>query len=168
MFDLNFEEDEEGYLEACFEEIKKFRDTEAVHDDSYERSDGWLNIHISCYETEYAAQYKNALEYFFTHQKEVLDALCKGFLEEYPKLMELYGETAFDDTFFPELNDINDVKKHLAIHTLHIHEKGDDIYGTIGFECECPWDPEHGAGIVMHKDTFVIFGGADRAFSGLE
>lgn len=168
MFDLNFEEDDEVYLDKYFKRIKGFRSKKSFSDGSYERSDGWLSIYISCYDPEHEESYKNALEYFVTHQKEVLDALCNGLLKKYPELMEMYGETGFSDDNFPELKNIEDVKKHLTIHTLHIHEKDDDTFAKIGFECECPWDPEHGTGIVMYKDTFINFGSADTAISGWE
>lgn len=56
---------------------------------------------------------------------------------------------------FPRLNNINDVKKIISIHSIDVLEEEKDNFGYLGFECGCPWDVEHGLRITVHKDRVV-------------
>ncbi|MBQ4822109.1 hypothetical protein [Aquimarina sp. MMG016] len=168
MIELNFKKGEEWYLEERFEKIKEFRETGTYSMAKTVDSDGIIGIHIEEYDFEKPQEFqKKALEYFNNNQTDVLNALCLGIIEYYPKLMKVYDITEFDEEFgFPKIQNIDDVKKVIGIGNIHILDDKKDELSYVGFECGCPWDEEHGLGIIMHKERVIDVGAADIAFSG--
>lgn len=168
MIELNFEEGEEWYLEKEFENVKEFRETGLYSMAKSNDSNGYVGIYVQEYDFDQPQDFqKNALNYFNNNQEKVLIAICNGIIEYYPKLMEMYSVEEFDEEYgFPELKDINDVKKIIGIGNIHILDDQKDDYSYLGFECGCPWDEEHGLGIIIHKERVIDVSSADIALSG--
>lgn len=167
MIELDFEKGEEWYLEEQFDKVKEFRETGMYSITKAADSDGYLGVYIQDYEFDEPQEFqKQALEYFNNNQSKVLNALCLGLINHYPRLMEMYNINELDEEFgFPELRTIDDVKKIIGLDNLHILSDKKDDLSYVGFECGCPWDIEHGLGIIMHRDRVIDVGGADIAFS---
>lgn len=168
MIELNFNEEDEWYLEEEFEKIKKFRETGIYSTANSKDSNGYIGIYVKEYNFEEPQDFqKNALNFFYDNQDKVLDALCTGIIQHYPKLMDKYNVKNFDTELgFPELKSINEVKKIIGIGNIHILHYKKNNYSYIGFECGCPWDEEHGLGVIMYKDRVIDVGSADISLSG--
>lgn len=109
---------------------------------------------------------ENAFNYFVKNTDLIFDSICNGIIEYYPKLMKQYKVTDYNAQFgFPELKSISDVKNLISIDAVHIIGQGKNNYGYIGVQGSCSWNPEHGFGVIMHKDRVVAIGDADTAFS---
>lgn len=109
---------------------------------------------------------ENAFDYFIENSEAVFDSLCEGILAGYSKIMEEHGVTEYSEYYgFPELKSASDVKTIISIGAVHILGEEKDGFGYIGIQGECPWDPEHGYGVVMHQQRVLGIGDADTAFS---
>ncbi|XRE44881.1 hypothetical protein ACIVBQ_003085 [Tenacibaculum discolor] len=168
MIELNFEKGEEWYLEEEFQKIKEFRETGLYSSAKPNDSDGYVGIYVQEYDFDEPQGFqKNAINYFYENQEKVLNSICNGIIEHYPKLMEIYSVEEYDDEYgFPELKSIEDVKRIIGIGNIHILDDQKDDYSYLGFECGCPWDEEHGLGIIIHKERVIDVGSADISFSG--
>ena len=168
MIGLIFEKGEEWYFEQLFEEIKEFRETGIYSITKPEQSDGYVGIYVQEYDFEEPQEFQiNAINYFYYNQQKVLNKLCDSVIKHYSKLMEMYDVTDYDaELGFPELKSINEVKKIIGIGNIHVFYNQKDNLSYLGFECGCPWDEEHGLGIIMHTDRVIDVGTADICFSG--
>jgi len=166
MIKLNFKKGEEWYLEEEFEEIKEFRNTDFSTFLEEGQSDGCVGISVSEYLEEPQDFQQEALNYFDNNQKKVLNALCQGVIDYYPKLMEIYDYMESTEDYFPKISTPADVKKIIGISHIEILDDEKDGIGYIGFGCACPWDEEHGLGVIMHKDRVIDVGQYSYALSG--
>ena len=66
---------------------------------------------------------------------------------------------------FPEISDLEQLKSHLGLHTVCVHQFADRKNPYIGFEFGCDWEEEHGLGVLMHGTRCVEIGQADSAFT---
>ena len=168
MIELSFEKGEEWYLEEEFKKIKEFRETGLYSSATPIDSNGYIGIYVQEYDFDKPQGFqKNAINYFYENQEKLLNSFCNGIIEHYPKLMEIYSIEEYDEEYgFPELKSIEDVKKIIGIGNIHILDDQKDDYSYLGFECGCPWDEEHGLGVIMHKERVIDVGAADISFSG--
>ena len=159
---------DDWYIERDFDEIKNFRATGAYTTLNDNMSDGIIGVYIDNIEAAVPnASQIDALYYFFDHQKEVLDSLCQGILKKYPAVMDMYDQEGYDnERGFPQLSTVEEVKGTIGIGNLHIHEDVKDGLSYYGFECGCPWDEEHGLGVLMHGTRVIDIGQASDAFTG--
>ncbi|MFA7650119.1 MAG: hypothetical protein WCY06_07305 [Flavobacteriaceae bacterium] len=99
---------------------------------------------------------ENTFDYFIENHEKVLNALCNGVIEHYPKMMKMYKVEEFNTEFgFPELKSIDDVKNIISIGAINVLEEEKDNFSYLGFSCKCSWDEEHGLRITMHKDRVI-------------
>lgn len=160
-FDFKKEE-EEWYFEEVFEEIRGFKDSNYL-EVTLKKRGGPLNKNF-----DFPQNFQqNALSYFIDNHKIVLDNLCDGILNFfYSEKGKIYTEHfRFDKekeniTVF---NSIKDVKNYISIGALYIHGDEKNGYSYLGFICDCPWDGEHGLGVIMHKETVMNIGDSDIA-----
>ncbi len=164
----SFSPDEDWYVEEAFEAAKRFRGTGMYVIAKEGESDGIIGITVKKYTFDKPQIFQqNALTYFEEHQASILDALCLGVIAEYPNILSVYDITEPDGSpEFPHLTSIEEVQRAIGIGNLHIlhHSKDDAAY--VGLECGCPWDEEHGLGVLMHKERVIQVGSADISFSG--
>lgn len=166
--DFSQMENNNWYIERCFEEIKKFQATGSYMTASQGKSKGYIGIHFDRVEgkTPSTAQI-NALYYFFDHQKEVLDALCNYLLKDYPRIIALYDYHEEDAVLaFPKMEHPEDIQNTIGIGSLIIYEDEKNNLSYYGFECGCPWDEEHGLGVIMHANRVIDIGDGADALSG--
>lgn len=162
-FDFKKEETE-WYFEEFIEEIKSFN------------KNGYLEIRLGMWGGPMNKSFEspqnfqqNALDYFIENHEMVLDNLSNGVLNFfYSEKGKVYTENfRFDKTKENKdvFNSINDVKKHISFGTLYIHGDEKDGYSYLGFYCHCPWDLEHGLGVIMHKEIVQNVGDSDIAMN---
>lgn len=165
---MNFTKDnDEWYFEEYFSPITEF----CV---SYSNLIGYVNVWVKQYdydnETYLEKPHKyqeNAFNYFVENTELILNALCKGIIEYYPKMLQEYNLEDIPEFKNLSLNTIADVKKTISINTLNIIGQSKDDIGYLGFSGSCPWNPEHGFGVLMHKDRIIKIDDADIADSNL-
>ncbi|MFI6515723.1 DUF6985 domain-containing protein [Spirillospora sp. NPDC050679] len=52
----------------------------------------------------------------------------------------------------------------LDLHAISVHQVSRDGRPYVGLEFDCPWDDEHGVGVLMNGPRTVRIGGADTAY----
>lgn len=168
MIALDFNKGEEWYTELHFKEIEGFRDTGSYTALKSGKSNGIIGISVQSSDFESPQEFQNnAINYFNENQKIVLNALCQGLLDFYPSIMEMYNIEEYDEEYgFPKLTAINDVKEIIGIGIIHVRDDQKAGFAYLGFECGCPWDEEHGLGIIMYKDKVIEIETADISFCG--
>jgi hypothetical protein len=57
----------------------------------------------------------------------------------------------------------NDLKCHIGLYSINIHQLVAHDFPYIGFEFGCNWEEEHGLGVMMHGTRLVDIGFADTA-----
>lgn len=57
----------------------------------------------------------------------------------------------------------NSLTDGVHVSTLYVHPVSRDGIPYVGIELSCPWDEEHGLGVLMHGPRVVDLGGADTA-----
>lgn len=117
--------------------------------------------------------------YLLAHERKVTKAVLARILREYPKLRAAYhkdydidpdaDDDRADDLFdalktLPEIKRSADLRKVMGISTVHVLDVAKAGVAYVGFEFGCDWDDEHGAGMMLHKQRIVKFGGADVSF----
>ncbi|WP_432670539.1 DUF6985 domain-containing protein [Flavobacterium sp. SM2513] len=167
--ELNFTKDnDEWYFEEYFSPITEFCE-------SYSNLSGYVSVWVKQHdydnETYLEKPHKyqeNAFNYFVENTELVLNALCNGIIEYYPKMLQEYNLEDIPELKNLSLSTISDVKKTISIDVINIIGQSKDDFGYLGFSGRCPWDPEHGFGVVMHKDRVVKIEDADIADSNLD
>jgi hypothetical protein len=64
----------------------------------------------------------------------------------------------------PVVNDSNDMRRLVGLHSVHVLKVERDGSAYVGFEFGCEWDEEHGAGVMTHLGKVVQTGQADVSF----
>jgi hypothetical protein len=112
---------------------------------------------------------KLLIEWVVVNQNAIHDAMLKAIYKEYPKLKENYREYGFNEsalkTLFPDVGSPSDIKKTVGVSNLFVHNilsKGEPF---IGVELGCPWDEEHGLGVLLHGSKVLEVGQADTAMT---
>jgi hypothetical protein len=76
--------------------------------------------------------------------------------------MKRYEQNTYDqESGFPELINPEQVKKLIGIEGLCIRNQEKDDVSYYGISFCCPWDEEHGLGILMHKNRVILVDRAD-------
>lgn len=108
----------------------------------------------------------NGINYLKNNQVQILESILNALLKKYPSLQELYDYSEEDKKdFMPDLTDIKGFSDLLSLGTFYVTSVYKDDIPYIGFLFSCSWDPEHGLGIMTHKDRIIKIDGADTAFS---
>ncbi len=158
---FNFtDEVDEWYFEEYLSSIAEFKENSS-------NLKGYFEVSVETYGGENNRHFEkpqefqeNAFTYFVENNEKVLNALCNGIIEHYPKMMEMYKVEEYNEQFgFPELKSIDDVKNIISIGRIEVLGEEKDNSGYLGFACGCSWDEEHGVRITMHKDRVVSVDG---------
>ncbi|WP_119726566.1 DUF6985 domain-containing protein [Thermomonospora amylolytica] len=69
-----------------------------------------------------------------------------------------------DPEDLPAIDSAEDVVALIRLQAVNVHQISKDGLPYVGLEFACPWDEEHGLGILMHGSRTVDIGGADTAY----
>ena len=130
---------------------------------SEQRSDGIIKTYTIGVSVDYVlllsqAQFES-IQYLTKNSEIVRDSLLNSLLKDYPNTKEIYED------LMPEINSIEEYKKHLGLSFRHIMDSEKDGFAYYGFELGCSWDDEHGVGVMMHKDRVIEVGLAEESFN---
>jgi hypothetical protein len=97
------------------------------------------------------------------------EALLPAVFSYYQSTFSYYQSTCadldgLDPDDLPAVRAPEDLLPLLGIQGINVHQVSKDGQPYVGFEFECPWDEEHGLGVLMHGTRVVKLGGAGTAF----
>jgi hypothetical protein len=103
-----------------------------------------------------------SVQWLADHGAAATAAVLGALLAAYPGIKEEFAEFVEPDVM-PDVESVDDLRPLLRLVTVCVHDvfAGDVPY--LGFELECFWDEEHGAGVLLHGTRVVRVGGADTA-----
>jgi hypothetical protein len=108
----------------------------------------------------------NSVKWMIDHEKSIHDVLLQKLFTHYPAIREEVSEW-YDEAetaqLVPEMHCAEDLKKLVGIVSVNVHPLVKDGVPFIGIELGCTWDDEHGAGVILHGDHILEYGGADTA-----
>ena len=104
------------------------------------------------------------VNWFLSHEKPVLDALCREVVRQYPEMQNQYGYSESERAaYMPDIASDRDLWSILTLLSVYVHPLFAGGVPYLGFEFDCTWDEEHGLGVLMHGTRVVEVGGADTA-----
>ncbi len=142
MIELNFNRKSNFWdFGMEFEKLKEFK---TFH------SNGYVDISVDdCNFDEPQIFQRNAINYFNDNQEKILNAFCRGIVECYPRLKEVYNIEEFDEQY-----GFSEFKNTIKIYRIEILGEEKDNFSYLGFVCSCTWNID-GLQITMHKDRVV-------------
>ena len=99
-----------------------------------------------------------ALEALDDTVRSALDAVY----DEYPRIRLDYADFADPDAV-PVLANVGDLYELVDLIGVYVHQISRDGRPYVGLEFSCPWDPEHGLGVLVNGSRVVEVGGGDTA-----
>ena len=107
----------------------------------------------------------NAYAFLKNEEVRLRNVVLQRLMAEYPQIKRTYVEADGNEaaTLFPSIQSTEDLRELICICNVHVLPVERDRCAYIGFEFGCVWDPEHGLGIMMHRDRVVAVGQADSA-----
>lgn len=107
-------------------------------------------------------QHRAGIKYLEENQKAILENILSELLVEYPKLQEKYDYSESDKAeFMPDIADISGFASLISPTVIYIFSKYKDDLPYVGVSFSCAWEPEHGLGVIIHKDKVIKIGEAD-------
>lgn len=105
------------------------------------------------------------LSWFLEHEpqvsREVMDAIVRWCAPDCDERRARLGD---DMDIGARIVDVADLRGHIGLHCVHVHQITDRGPPYVGFEFGCDWEEEHGLGVLMHGTRVVEIGHADTAF----
>lgn len=107
----------------------------------------------------------NAYAFLKNEEVRLRDVVLQRLMAEYPEIKRVYLEADGDEAaaLFPSIRSAEDLRELICICNVCVLPVEHDGCAYMGFEFGCVWDPEHGLGIMMHRDRVVAVGQADNA-----
>ncbi|MCE9577155.1 MAG: hypothetical protein K8W52_28665 [Deltaproteobacteria bacterium] len=102
------------------------------------------------------------LAWLATNQAAVAVAVREAVTAAYPRLRERNGD-AVAEGLMPAPTAANPLPVKLEISSIAFHDLAHRGLPYYGIMFDCPWDREHGLGLMMHGARVVELGGADTA-----
>lgn len=100
----------------------------------------------------------------------IAEAVLKAVFKRYPRLREVYG---YDDASkvkpqvrkrMPDLRQPAELRKLIRLDAVHISSVAKAGRAYVGFAFRCPWDDEHGLGVLTHETRVIEVGDASLSF----
>ena len=160
MKNLKFDQNNTSFLEfSILSQSDKSGNNHFSPFTELNRNNGLIKIGFlgkdSCWEYEQGntIQQLSTLEFISKNQNKILESLFIYTKEKlYP---EHIGYIGFDETSFPELRNINDLRKALGINLISIYYEHKNDLSYFGLTCDFSGDYEHGTNIIMHKSKVL-------------
>jgi hypothetical protein len=100
----------------------------------------------------------NSLNYIFSNQKDIVNAIIEKTLQTLPEIIECYDLQEEDE--FQNL-DHEKTKTLMGFDTITIKIVSKDGFSYFDISGGCNWDEEHGLNILFHKSRIVSFSDID-------
>lgn len=82
--------------------------------------------------------------------------------DEYPRIQLDHSGFA-EPSSIPDLEDVDGLCDLVELIGIFVHPISRDGRPYVGLEFSCPWDPEHGLGVLVNGSRVVETGGGDTA-----
>lgn len=127
------------------------------------RGDGIAWVDVTCSDdagrTRPTPEQAAAFRHLIDHEAEVATAVGLALVEHYPG--EEDGGDEDEDDEITEPAGLVSLVELARVHVLAVAQGG---AAYLGFEFDCAWDEEHGAGVLTHLGRVVAAGHADVSF----
>jgi hypothetical protein len=136
-------------------------------------SDGTVNMMIAVNddrpaEHRPAPEQVAAFAYLLEHQVEIRDQILATLFPQYPEWRRDYaGDYDLEENdeelskVLPVLKQPSELKNVIGLSTIHFSPVASAEAAYLGFEFGCPWEEEHGLGVLTHQGRIVTVGHAD-------
>lgn len=104
-----------------------------------------------------------AYAYLKEHQVELRDKILERFLKLFHDVSKGWLEED-PDLELPKIETIDDMKENILFQQFYLHPYAKDGIAYFGLSFACTWDPDHGAGVLLHKDRIIDIGQAEEGF----
>ncbi len=104
-----------------------------------------------------------AYAYLKEHQIELRDKILERFLKLFHEARAVWLKDD-PDLELPKLETIDDMKENILFQQFYMHPYAKDGVAYFGLSFACTWDPDHGAGVLFHKDRIIDIGQAEQGF----
>jgi hypothetical protein len=125
-------------------------------------SEGRARLSISPLDVKFRthpmAEQVTAFRHLMHNEAAIGDAVARALVDYCP------GE-AYDGEEFMEVSEPADLHRLVGLSSVHVLKVVHDGGACIGFEFECAWDAEHGAGVMTHLGRVIATGQADCSFT---
>ena len=101
-----------------------------------------------------------AFQYLLSHESAVAAAVARALVDYCPDHAYDGDDDVLWDVQRPD--DLRPLVRLIGVHVLNVFRNG---AACIGFEFDCAWDAEHGAGVMTHLSRVVATGQADCSFT---
>jgi hypothetical protein len=130
-------------------------------------SDGSADLNVSSPDEDAdlppSAAQAEAFRFLQEIEEAVRDAILAAILEEYEDIRESADEEELEEPL-PVVTTADQLRPLLGLSTVHVIAPELDGCAYVGFELLCPWDSEHGLGVMTHRDRVVTVGQAALSF----
>ena len=127
-------------------------------------ADGAVRLSISPGDVEPGtpptAEQVAAFRHLMANEATIADAVAHALVEYCPG--EAYDG---DDEVLLGVREPDDLRPLVRLIGVHLRNIAKDGVGCVGFEFDCAWDGEHGAGVVTHLGRVIATGQADCSFT---
>ena len=107
-----------------------------------------------------------AFEYFVANEKEItkltLEKMASWFTEYHGCYWQDSGAS---QQLIEHAGTFNGIQETIRVGSVYFNNKSTDGYAYVGITFDCPWEIEHGVGILLHKNRIVDIGGNDMAYN---
>ena len=93
---------------------------------------------------------------------DTIRAALNAVFDEYPRIQLDHSGFA-EPSSIPDLDDVDGLRDLVELIGVYVHPIRRDGRPYVGLEFNCPWDPEHGLGVLMNGGRAVETGGGDTA-----
>jgi hypothetical protein len=112
-----------------------------------------------------------AFRYLLDNQVAIRNSILHEVFPKYPEWRSIYAsdhdleedESALSNVL-PALNNPAELSKVMGLSTLHVSPIAHAGQAYLGFEFGCPWEEEHGLGVLTHAGRVAAVGHADVCF----
>ena len=102
-----------------------------------------------------------AYAHLTAQQSDVKAVLLTALLPWYNEQRVELADGYFD---MPPIDGTAALEEMITLSTVHLLNVYREDMAYVGYEFTCPWEEEHGLGVMMHGDRVVSIGHADQSF----
>lgn len=106
------------------------------------------------------------INWVIENEEKIFDSCMNSLFHQYPEIYATYAK-CYDENevneFLPKINNIEELMQVVEVSSINIHPLEKKGIPFIGVELNCPWDDEHGLGILLWGDKVLKIGQGDTA-----
>ncbi|TXT35661.1 MAG: hypothetical protein FD138_1257 [Planctomycetota bacterium] len=166
--------DRDGWSAQGMVEWSFWSDFENECEPSQKREPGQIVISIRLEEdNDISPAQDQAIRYLFDNPAVFEQKLIETIFDYYKHNVEggidIYSDSeeeriAWIQAHVPVIEAKEELQRLIRHSAIFVHKNDKDGIAFVGFAFDCSWDDEHGAGVLMHRDSVLAVGHDDKAF----